>query len=127
MALNPYEQEIAQLRAQLAAAEMELVQLQEQLSGLPSWHAAADVARAAIAQKARVIVDLKNTIARKEVAAKELDQAAAEAVSQGLTPEAGIAKALAEKSRSQALKYVAIGVAILLVAAALYYFIWRKK
>lgn len=133
MAQNPLMEELQSLQAELAREEARLTELNNYRTQIGTTAAnypgspiiaAADRAcsdQQAVVNRLRALVDAKI----KAVAA--LDAAAAQAVSEGLTPEAGYEKALADQDRAKAVKYIGIAVAIIIVLAAIYWFILRRK
>jgi hypothetical protein len=129
---------IAELRAELArlilaeanAYQAELTQndINQIFQQNAGWSQAShDTAVQLYAQKAAITAHIREQIAETKKAIEALDAAAAAAVAQGFTPEDGYKRAEAALERSKALKYVAMGVGILIVLGAVYWFILRKR
>lgn len=144
--MNPYEAILADLRQQVANLQARINDVQRQVSYHygkeqeqasqgnygAAYQAASAAYNQALLQRQRLeaeLAGLLSALADAEQKADAIANAAAQAVAQGLTPEAAMAKALADQERAEGLRnvltYAGIGLLILLVVWAV--IAWRRS
>jgi len=129
---NPILAEYQALQAELAQAERDLTTLNNQRTAagmqFQTDHPAIQAIDRAVQDQVAKVNRLRELVAAKAAAVAALDNATAQAVAEGLTPEAAFQKALADTQRAEGTKriltYVGLGLLVVLVVVAI---VWYRR